>query len=78
MTEPTAEDLLGLPPKNDRTIKCCKTCYHRNISGFCDRVSYFCTTEVSYGGRCVQGNEYLLWEPRLNILQRAFEWITKL
>lgn len=73
MTEPTAEDLLGLPPKQN-TIKCCKTCYHRTMSGYCPRVGYSCDIEVEYGGSCVSGDEYRLWEQRLTVTERIVEW----
>ena len=52
MSDPTREELLGLPPIENS----CKNCGHRRFAR-CGKVNYTCDLEERYGGNCVT-NEY--------------------
>lgn len=58
--------------------KTCLNCEHRDTSMFgfhrCERVGFYCSTEMAFGGRCAGPRygvpEMNLWEPRRTIWMR--------
>jgi hypothetical protein len=52
----------------------CATCAHRyglaRTFWQCQVTGYFCKTEATYGGKCVQGGEMKLWTPRKPLHRR--------
>lgn len=45
--------------------KSCSTCIHKDFNDKCERVGWYCSTELKYNGKCSKSNgDLVLWSKK--------------